>query len=523
MLKHSTRRWLAGLGVAGALVAASATPAVAEDGDVELGVYFNDLTVAAGSDGKFESPILFASEPVTVFGLTVRFDYRDFAGKVKIESEFDSECTAPEAGVLVCTSPFEYDLYDWGSGSFNVNVAPTAKAKDGDAGKVKVTVSADGLRSASHTSQVRIGTGVDLAGGPEVEVSAAPGGSFAAPIVLGNAGRTPAEGAVAVFDHDYAIRADKRHSNCTYEDGRLRTCRFSDTVAPGATHSGSLAYRLGEDTYAPGKDYGYYNWMTVAEFEDFSKYLAANGHSVGEPGDGEPLSLSAPNVRARSSQVDVNPENNWSGMEVTATGKNGTDLGAIGDSVKGKAGEQVTATVGFRNNGPATLDYSRGGSSVTYLEVAVPEGTTVVGAPDDCMPVQGDDHGDPGEAGGRTYFCYAPPFVKAGDAETFEFKLRIDKVVADATGTVDINIPCQCDGGFSDDLKPANDTAKLLVNAIGGQGGDGGGNGGGDGDGGTLPITGGSTGLIAGIGGLLLVAGVGGYVVTKRRRTRFVV
>lgn len=39
MLKHSTRRWLAGLGVAGAIVAASASPASAEDTDVKLGVY----------------------------------------------------------------------------------------------------------------------------------------------------------------------------------------------------------------------------------------------------------------------------------------------------------------------------------------------------------------------------------------------------------------------------------------------------------------------------------------------------
>ncbi|WP_281183906.1 LPXTG cell wall anchor domain-containing protein [Micromonospora halophytica] len=35
-------------------------------------------------------------------------------------------------------------------------------------------------------------------------------------------------------------------------------------------------------------------------------------------------------------------------------------------------------------------------------------------------------------------------------------------------------------------------------------------------------MTGGSTGLIAGIGGLLLAAGLGGYVVARRRRTRFV-
>ena len=70
--------------------------------------------------------------------------------------------------------------------------------------------------------------------------------------------------------------------------------------------------------------------------------------------------------------------------------------------------------------------------------------------------------------------------------------------------------------GFTEDLKPANDIAKILVN--GGERRPGGG----DGDGGSLPITGQSTGLIAGLGALLLAAGVGGYLVAKRRRTRFV-
>ncbi|MEV1155493.1 LPXTG cell wall anchor domain-containing protein [Micromonospora chokoriensis] len=38
-----------------------------------------------------------------------------------------------------------------------------------------------------------------------------------------------------------------------------------------------------------------------------------------------------------------------------------------------------------------------------------------------------------------------------------------------------------------------------------------------------LPVTGQSTGLIAGLGALLLAAGVGGYLAAKRSRTRFVV
>lgn len=43
--------------------------------------------------------------------------------------------------------------------------------------------------------------------------------------------------------------------------------------------------------------------------------------------------------------------------------------------------------------------------------------------------------------------------------------------------------------------------------------------GGGGGDDGSLPVTGGTTGAVAGLGALLLV---GGYLVARRRRTRFV-
>lgn len=62
------------------------------------------------------------------------------------------------------------------------------------------------------------------------------------------------------------------------------------------------------------------------------------------------------------------------------------------------------------------------------------------------------------------------------------------------------------------DLNAANDTARITVTPrAGGTGGDGG----------SLPITGGSTGPIAGLGALLLAAGSSGYLLT-RRRTRFV-
>ncbi|GIJ22260.1 LPXTG cell wall anchor domain-containing protein [Micromonospora lutea] len=525
MLTHCTRRRLAGLGVAGALVAAvaaPATPASAEESQVSLGVYFGDTTIAAGSAGKIDSPILFASSTVVVHDLTVRYDFTSLAGRATVTSESDSSyCSTPEPNVLVCTDPFEVELYEGGfGGRYSVVIAPTKGAKDGDEGTVKVSLSATGYTPVAHEARVRIGEGVDLAAGPPTERSGKPGSAFTVPLKVGNPGETVAKGAVAVFYNDYGIQPAKQYSNCTYEGTFLRACHFDRPLEPRTSYVTTLAYRIAKDAFAPGYDHGEILWMTPAEFEDYTAYVKSRGATLGKPGTGGKLLLdeAGPGIAARSFQADTQPDNNWSHLAVTITGKNSTDLEAVGDEVSGAQGDEVDAVVGFRNNGPATLDNGRSGSSVTNLEIEIPNGTSAVRVPDNCSPVRGENEwGEPGEPNGRTYRCYPSWFIKAGDEETMTFGLRIDKVVPDSTGDVKVNVPCQCDGGFYADLKPANDIAKLVVNPSGGQGGDGGS----DGDGGELPITGANTALIAGVGGVLLAAGAAGFLLARRRRTRF--
>lgn len=85
----------------------------------------------------------------------------------------------------------------------------------------------------------------------------------------------------------------------------------------------------------------------------------------------------------------------------------------------------------------------------------------------------------------------------------FEFQLRIDQVIADSAGTITIKL--------AGDSNAGNNVAKIVVNPAGSGGGGGG-----------LPVTGASTGIVAGAGVLLLAAGVFGFVIARRRRTRFV-
>ncbi|OKI67866.1 LPXTG cell wall anchor domain-containing protein [Micromonospora sp. CB01531] len=524
MLSNSTRRWLAGLGVAGAFVAASATPAAAAPASPQIYTFFPDTTVAVGSAGVVKSAFLYAEEPVTLRDLSIRYDYRTLAGKVTLTGENDSDdCTTPEAGVLVCREHFDVvvDPY-FGGFPTNVKIAPTDAANLDDKGDLKITVQTGDTDRATWTSQIRVGEGVDLAGGEPTELSvdiAKNNGNFSAPVTVSNVGETTAKGVVALFDHDWAITPTERWNNCYYLDDILIACEFSEEIAPGATRSATFQYAIRPDTYAPGTAYGYTQFITPGDFEDLIGAAKKAGIKTAKRGTGSKLTLGkATAARNRAAQTDVDPTNNFSELTVRVQGKHGADLEAIGAKLSGEKGAVVEALLGVRNNGPATLDRNRVGSDITFVDVTVPTGTTAIDVPWDCVPFQGDGtkfDDAAGKPGAAKYRCFTGPVLFAGETMETPFRFRIDKVVPNATGSVQINAECKCDGGFKDDLNPANDLAKIVVNAAGGAGG-------GESDGGTLPITGSSTGLIAGIGALLLAAGAGGYVMARRRKTRFV-
>ncbi|MFE9190357.1 LPXTG cell wall anchor domain-containing protein [Micromonospora sp. NPDC007208] len=519
MLKHSLR-WLTGLGAAGALVAASATPAVAA---ATIEPYFQDTTLAVGSTATTRTLFLYADEPMVLTDVSVRYDYRSLATKVTVAPADGQECTAPEPGILVCEEPEDVALHELppiGSGTYRnatkqVRLGLTEDAQLGDSGDIAVSFLAAGGQRGSYTSQVRVGEGVDLAGGPYTTVSSKPGGKFSAPLAVANTGDTTVSGFVAVFDLAYSIRTKDRFSNCRYSDDHLVSCQFDEEIPVGTGLVATLNLELGKDTYAPTNQSGHAQFMTTADFEDLTRVREAVGARAATPGSGPKLTLSAaPGMMRQAAQTDVGPGNDYTGWIIKATGTNGTDLAAIGATLKGRAGAVVTATVGFRNNGPATLDkVNQDYEAATHTTVELPPGSTAVEVPDNCQL----------RPGTRTYQCASEMLLVAGQTYTMKFRLRIDKVIPNARGAVRVNAPCECPGGgsFQDDIKPANDRATIVVNAAqsGGGQGDGDGDGGGGG-GGSLPITGAPTTLIAGIGALLLVTGLG-CCLLARRRSRF--
>lgn len=506
----SALRWLAGLAVVGAVVATTAAPANAAA--AELAVYVADTTIPIGGPGKLASPIMAASEPVVVHEPTMTFDATGLAGVVTIAEEegFDS-CTSPSAGVLVCARPDEVELGEGGlAGLFRVVLTSAPGAESGDSGTLKATFAGQGLAAASHEGTVRVGDGVDIAGGPDLRVSAAPGEAFTASLRVANVGDNTVEGATVLFENDEELVPGKRYSNCRYTGDDLRSCTFDQPLSPGATYQGAFAFVLDPGNVAPSEEAASARWLTNAEYEDLVAYLGDRGISPGDQGTEGELALSAVvSAQARGVQADIDPFDNSTLLEISVTGQRGADLAAVGDTASGAAGDSVRVEVGVANEGPADVDTNDSAEPVTSVRVAVPTGTTAVGVPEECFPVKdGDmDPDHPGEAGARDYLCFPGFSLAAGESDLVTFELRIDEVLTDAAGTVTINgkdAPT-----FERDLDPSNDTAKILINSSGGGGGG-------------LPVTGAATGAVAAAGGLLVAAGVAGFVMARRRRLRFI-
>jgi hypothetical protein len=524
MQHPSARRLFAGLVVAGAVLVAGAAPAYAAPNDAAgITMYITDATAPVGTAGAPLEPSWWATTEIVLNQPTITYELSDgLDGVTLTDSDPDSggigNCANESPTKLVCSDAFEMAVGPEGiSGWFPALVKASKTAVPGTTGTVTATFSAENLAPVTRTAKVRVAESVDLAAGKPVPVTASPGAAFSAPLVVRNAGKAAIKGASVIFYNDYAFESSTRYSNCLYSGDKLRSCTFDQTLDVGASYRATLPYRVRKDTAAPGFAYSEIIWLTPAELEDFHSYLQFRGIEVGTPGQGGVLTLSQAMSALAVPQGDANTENNSSAVELTTAGKNGVDLAAVSAAVKGAAGDEVTVSVGVHNNGPATLDRSRIGDAAAWTAMYTPTGTTVVSVPESCAPVvNGSMDWDVARKGGYAkYVCRSDYVLVAGEGETYDFRLRIDKVIPDAKGSVAVNEPCECDT-FAGDFDLSNNKAPITVNGTGAGSGDTGGEGGG------LPVTGPMGATIGGAGIVLLAAGVVGFVLARRRRTRFV-
>ena len=513
-MQHTpARRLLAGLAVAGAVIGMGSAPAFAAPKAADIAFYLSDVTVPIAESGAVFGPVFWATEQVSVEEPTITYELSDGLTGVRLAGgEGVGECESKSPTELVCSDWMPLEVGPDGVGGyFDAVLIADETAEPGATGTVTATFSGTDVDPITSEFTVRVAEAVDLTAGPPSSASASPGETFDTDYQVLNSGDKPVTGVAALFFNDWAFEPGEQYSNCLYEDGELLACIFDDTLEVGSVYETTLSYRLRADTQAPGHEFGEIKWLTPAELEDFYSYLDQYDIQLGAQGAGEKLSLTETSAKKAklAPQADKNPDDNWSYVDVDVTGKNGVDLAAVGSTVTGKAGEDVTVTAGVRNVGKATLDLSRAGFPAAVTEVHAPAGTSFIAGPEVCSEREGHPY---------IYECYTDYIFKAGEEETYEFVLHIDSVVPNAKGVVAVNEPCECER-FLGDINKANNKAAILVNKTTGNGG---GTGGGDGDDDpTLPITGPAGGSLA-IGGVVLLGlGAAAVFFTRRRRPAF--
>jgi hypothetical protein len=92
----------------------------------------------------------------------------------------------------------------------------------------------------------------------------------------------------------------------------------------------------------------------------------------------------------------------------------------------------VTARVTVHNRGPAWVASLGAGAAAATVRFQAPEGTSVVGLPEDCWVQPPPEEG----TGAETYYCATPIHLHDKASHTFEVRLRIDRVVPGARAAV---------------------------------------------------------------------------------------
>ncbi|NED83880.1 hypothetical protein G3I76_27770 [Streptomyces sp. SID11233] len=137
----------------------------------------------------------------------------------------------------------------------------------------------------------------------------------------------------------------------------------------------------------------------------------------------------------------------WGRTDVTA--QSTADFQVTGAQLKGKVGDTVPLTVKFTNAGPGWVA-GEPYTSVTHVRIKMPAGTTVTKA--SCQ-----------SQGQGTYDCGTPNSWAYADSETtYTFKLKIDKAVPGAKGSVALEKKSR-----PFDPVKSNDTADILLDVEG--------------------------------------------------------
>ena len=432
-----TLRFGACAGTLAGLLVGLALPAAADEPETDQ-LWINspyEQSLPLGTDG--------GEPPARTLDLGMYHDNSNFTvtdGKLTVdvsglagvaEVTWPDNC-APSGTTAVCVMPDVPVVGDVESRQIHLKVRAADGAVAGAQGRITYEATATGgpdgvLVAESSATTLTAASGPDLSIRDEAPVGETePGTTETIPFALSNKGNEAANGFTLTMYASYGLDFVSTYPECEYTDAvpvAHATCTFDEVLAPGES------FELPE----PLK-------VAIAEHA-FNERLDLGV----EPGGGA---------------TDLADEDNYVALQIGAA--NTADFAVRGAAVSGAAGDTVTASIAFRNKGPAWVGNLGSGDPVATVDLRVPQGTTVTGVPSGCYPRTLDGGHYPGSTGAPRYVCDLPYWVSESAEIAYAFKLRVDTVVPGASGAVTVR-PERGDG-FPFDPDGSNNSASLVVN-----------------------------------------------------------
>ncbi|MFD5033363.1 LAETG motif-containing sortase-dependent surface protein [Streptomyces sp. NPDC058405] len=312
-----------------------------------------------------------------------------------------------------------------------------------------------------------------------------PGSPVDLPVTVVNKGTTTVEKVWIKYTATRGLAFPEVPSNCqkqyvgAYDEMPERwiaICAFDQAVKPGVAYTPQKPFAVKAEKHAFDDEM----WVTVTDYEP-----SPDENSTPFPG-------TAPEIELVESPTGGTGSTDR--FRVPVTSVNTADYEVTGAALRGKTGDTVTMKVTFTNTGPGWV-WSKPGTPWTSVLVTLPAGTSVVKPDFYC------------KAKGKVYNCGLTTRPQEHlETATFTFKLKIDKKVAGAKGSVALS-----NRKLPFDPDKANDTAPITVEVTGGEPGATGGTTGGPdgGSGSTGGSSGGSTGSTGSTGGSSSAGGAG--------------
>ncbi|MEV8229591.1 peptidase [Streptomyces sp. NPDC079167] len=396
--------------------------------------------------------------------VTYTLDLSGIAGVAELSPAEDTGSDCEITGsTAVCQ---DWGVYAGLSSIADFDLAAAKGSKDGATGTIEVTGSAEGVTFTPFSAKVTVG-------GPDLVMKRLPfkqelkpGDVQPAPITFTNKGTTAADGVLLTLRYSRGMEITERYSNCEYngEAGddpfegyawATALCSVEGSYEPGAT------YTLADPLSVKATERAFYDTLIYRINEDSSAQRSAQRAGADfTRGTGPALTLKRVTSSARG--ADLNPWDNQ--QEADFRTDNTANFVAVGGKADGAVGETVTADIGFRNDGPAWIGYIRSGEPVAAFDFTVPKGAEVTRKPESCRGVTADGKYREDQDRAPRYVCNTSMTVRDGADVSLPFDLKITELVPNADGAVRIRNTWLSEPELPFDPKPADNTARLVLN-----------------------------------------------------------